>query len=608
MSKIFKSWVLNPDDPGIDMTDLIQYLASNNLDKNVVETSLYNGLVKYELNAKLSRKQDEDLTRIIGEINYEILSIPLDITPFLEEISSVVEGAKTIIQALTEKMLKIDISYVSQVRYGNIIMLSPMTSYNVPVFMNSSYSGRMNICDMSVLGGYTVLSDDPLVKYVLEEMYQSEYVPEDFNVIYVEGLALIPVGKEDYIDMVDSSLRSKRLQGYFTHNIDVHNFGDLELVPEIAKLWNIKVVSDKDLSTLVLQSDVDFGISASEWLSNAVSSIKYNSLPRITISGSWQYEFQDDYNRLYGRQWHTSIIQYGAFLAYAELSQEDLMIRPFTTMTQVNPDLSISLTLPTYQHVLKFTDIFKRILAGSTGNSNQIWTVEACSSLEEGIAKRWMVQEIDNKAMPMLLRDQEQNVLIFRSPLSISYPSPFDISAGDLDEIKVDTEWLKIDDVKNGDYSNDIVSAAWLNESGWRGLFDVSNREITLHGLYPTVPLKEIIEHQGNVKFHRLPLQGNPKILLKNLYEIDVHFDDERVSPLFRISSDGSPDQIQSLVNELWQRGYLASYWSDAMQKYGHVKSYSTFIHDPYLIRAEDSLIDGKIALEHLQLLLRRSE
>ena len=68
---------------------------------------------------------------------------------------------------------------------------------NNSIYENASYLGDYHtVVDMNKLGGYQVLSASSLTKYVLSEIYEEgDYTLEDLNIIYIEDIALIPVGR-----------------------------------------------------------------------------------------------------------------------------------------------------------------------------------------------------------------------------------------------------------------------------------------------------------------------------------------------------------------------------------------------------------------------------
>ena len=171
---------------------------------------------------------------MIGNIAYVPITISMKTDKFENNLGSVITGAKQIIKHLTEKMLKTKITHVESTRYdNNIIIFNPITNYDTSVYENSSYLGDYYATvNMEILGGYQVLSDDPLVRYVLNNLYDTkEYVPADINVIYVKNIALIPVGNNineekyysDIIDKIDTIIRKKRSEGYFSYQIGIHN-------------------------------------------------------------------------------------------------------------------------------------------------------------------------------------------------------------------------------------------------------------------------------------------------------------------------------------------------------------------------------------------------
>jgi len=245
------------------------------------------------------------------------------------------------------------------------------------------------------------------------------------------------------------------------------------------------------------------------------------------------------------------VLKYVAYLSYADVAeQNNELIRPFTYLTNVNQDLSITIYIPTLELankiIQRITELLKQGISG-VEKHHSAWTVETCTNLREGIVKRWYVQSIDDNAFPMVFKDVSDNeILIYRSRLAIKYPSPFQFTPENLKKAEIELlgalrkyyserkvchddlepvliekisemsleELLRLIPVEENKItyclSADTIrrlptltnpltrqplsekSLTYLQylESGWRGLFDIG----PLFGLYSEVPTKVLIK------------------------------------------------------------------------------------------------------------------
>lgn len=672
--------VTDPDDPLIsDPFDELLSILNDNKDEILLsETNLDKGLVRYNVDVQSSEDETPDLIDridyLVGKVAYQPVTTSLDLSLFepYEHIGPVVAGAQEVVKVLTGKILDTEILNVDFIGYdNNVIVFSPVTIYGTAVYQNPALMENYNkIVNLDRIGGYQVLSDDPLVGFVLEELYENnEYTPEDVDVRYVCDVALVPVGtndnETDYYteikDYVDSMITARRGEGYFTYPIDIHNMEDGELVRELAMLWDTQIVSDKDLSNIVLKTGINFGTLPHLWFRRNVDLIKGGSFPEITLYGWWQFDLGGDFNQIFDKEWYQSSLQYGALLAYRKLGLEEKFIQPFTQTTTVNPDYSVTVMLPCYSLVTRFKDYFEEILKGYEGiEGEETWYAEPCSDLIEGVVKRYYVSSIDKKSMPMVLEQtnidgKREQVLVFRSPiLSIYSPdSPFDFSRVDweekrknlIDELrnyytkchanfepvvrdKIDTMGIEdllnlveikerpnqptycylkdtilnlnypINPLTQRPFQEKVMIKAMSMEWGLRGLFDVG----PIKGLYRDLPEKELVKPTvGTPVFEKLKTDALQERISGDIYSVEVKFEDGTMTELFDIATD-ERSKLEKIVRDLWSQGFFLDYWSSSVQRYiPDVKSYRVTVTYPLLLHGSRSKADGKRAMNYLE-------
>ena len=132
---------------------------------------------------------------------------------------------------------------------------------------------------------------------------------------------------------------------------------------------------------------------------------------------------------------------------FINIDQDINDINSYIFNTKVNDDNSVTVSLPTYDHVIRFRQIFESI------DNDGIYT-EPCSNLTDGVIKRDYVLTIDNNSYPMVLRQDDEEVLVFRSPLINVYPPVFNFS-------NINQETLE-DKMKKYYYKSDLFSTKTL--------------------------------------------------------------------------------------------------------------------------------------------------
>jgi hypothetical protein len=671
--------ITDPDDPQVrESIDNLLSLVENNNNFILTETILYNGLVRYNIDIVYDRNTSRDtvnkVDQLSGEINYSPITVSLDISRFGKEdiIGPIISGASEIIKIITEKMLAVEITTVENIRRDNIVIFNPISSNGTSVYENPSYLYEYySTVNMDLLRGYRVLSRDPIVRYALKYLYdKGEYNPEDIKTISVSGIILLPVGYNDkeqdhynkIVDRVESLVTKFREDGYFSIEIGIHNIADISLIKELATLWNTEIVYDEDMEYLILKhNQVDFGTSPSLWYQSNIDVIKKGEIPYITLYGEWQFKIGGDYNKVYGKPWNYAIINYGGLLAYQKLGREDPFIQPFTHTVIVNNDLSITISVPTYNHALKFREYFEEIINGYYDmDKEHYWYAEPCKDLIDGVIKRWYIQSIDKRSMPMILKQtypdgKYEEILLYRSPAVALYykDNPLDFDNVDMDRVKNDfmemlkehykvchngiepilldkidgmslTELLDLVEVtegKNGPtycYSHTtllkldppispmtrqplhdhILIKAMMIEWGLRGLFNIGS----LLGLYEDVPKKILVKPLAGTPFlNKEEIEPIRRTITGDIYNILIAFDDGTVTDLFDIATDNI-NELKKLVNELWFSGFFLSYWSSAVQKYSvTINNFPAIISNLLLLYAADSKADGERALNYLK-------
>ena len=260
-------FISNIGDPIVskNLSALLSFIQDLKLDLTI--TNIEKGDKKYELNILLSEEDSkENLDKIIemvGLVSYVPVYVSFDYSDYIERdnLGSIITGVESIIRAVTEQVLNISVEYVSEISLdNNIINLYPNTRENL-VYTNSSYQGMItNLCNVDHLAGYQFLSTDYLTGYVVEKwLSEKQYSKQELNIIYlntdpIDGkgriISLIYIGgntetENMYTDIknrLNDYINTLRLDGYFIYNIGLYNLEDLEIIKNIADMYDIEYI------------------------------------------------------------------------------------------------------------------------------------------------------------------------------------------------------------------------------------------------------------------------------------------------------------------------------------------------------------------------------
>ena len=437
------------------------------------------------------------LTQNVNDITYKTQSyipVTLSVNDILfepyENKGEVISALQNILLEVFTQYYDSEVTYVSvysqNIANETIHIFTPYTTLNVPLYENPSYSSSININNYI---GYTLISTSLLARYVISSL--DEYAR--YNIKYINTpqgyITILPldspsdVVRDEIISRIENNIFTLIKEGYFAYPFGIHDLEEYEIIYELCKLYEINlqtksedrslrdynIIDNKDLSLLICSTSIDFRMTPQEWIRSNLPLIRTGNFPNFTFS--FDFSFFNDYIRLYGSSFRNVILKYVAHLAYAKLSDEHPTIAFSVTSIRINEDLSITVALPSYFLVKKFQNYMEEYLRNGIkyieNNENKLsdshgfvqklngsWNIETCKDLREGILKRWIVQQIDPDAYPMIFLDEETDsngftqVLIHRSPLTIAYPpgiSPFNfLSSSENQTSEKQTEDLKL--------------------------------------------------------------------------------------------------------------------------------------------------------------------
>ena len=164
----------------------------------------------------------------------------------------------------------------------------------------------------------------------------------------------------------------------------------------------------------------------------------------------------------------------------------------------------------------------------------------------------------------------------------------------------------------------EVLDKARLMEWGWRGLFDIG----IITGLYQDLPNKILIPpNTGKIVINKVSIDSLLYKITGDVYSVEVEYSDGTINPLFDIATEDK-DKLETIVNELWNKGYFLGYWSSSIVLYSgnqnsgnqnstqgsnqksNQENINVIITDPLLISAGDTKLAGSRAMKYLSELI----
>ena len=576
----------------------------------------------------------------------EIPYVPLLFSIERDKVKSREElyGISSILKPLLSKISQSKITDI-EIFEGLLYSFSPINEFGISVYINPEYFESIySQVDLERLVGYTLLSTNPLSKYIAGK--------EGFEVKYVENIAIVPLDFVYFQDF-EFTLNNYIRKGLFVYEFSPFDSDDYEVVKQICKMFDIEIVNKKDPFSWILLTHVDFTTSAEVWIRNNIPLVKMGKFPSFTLhlGAVVKSEYQNDYNRQHGELYTKHLIKYFALMAFAQLSDTYSEIKPFIYNLQVNSDYSVTLNLPSISLIREFSNTFDSIY----DNAN----VLLAKNLNEAIIKRYIISNVDPDSYPISISGEGQEIIIHRSPLANTYPSPFDFSEENMiksakeleDKMKIfyrtchdnlepvsleEINNMKLEDLLNlipitennitycfsketiekvdsnpltrTPLSEEIKQRFEKMEYGLRGYFDVG----ILFGLYSN-DTDQVVDYSkfGLTQVVRIPVEAEHRKLYGNLFLVKVLFADGTESDLFEISLPTvnleKIDELKYTVDKLWNSGFFLNAWlkfllhSDEYEE----KNFFVFINKDILLHAKDSIYDGEKALNFLNVELK---
>ena len=234
-----------------------------------------------DVNIKKHVNYNNGITSTYTEKDIENSYIPLTLTIEKNNIKyQEVEGIKTILKPVIQKLFNTNIKQIEILERKKYYVFNPITDMNISVFHNPDINKNI---DLEEIIGYTLLSDSPLARYVIENNDEYNFL----DIKYFHGFAIIKL--IDFLKLfelegnIDTEIINLTSKGYFTYSFGFFDLEDHEIVRDLCLMYDINIIDSKDLSTLILQTDTDFNTTPEEWLRYNLPIIRAGNYPSFTF-------------------------------------------------------------------------------------------------------------------------------------------------------------------------------------------------------------------------------------------------------------------------------------------------------------------------------------
>ena len=625
------SWVTDPHHPEISpiQQDLLSALAGPRfkiISSSIIE--LDRGLTRANYSVEELPGEEKIYGQVILPVTHPINGIkhiiirigfvPVTISMVIENIlpnESILNGLSSIIKALTEKILLVEVNNVQITPpIGNpAIIYFSLMGIDYPIYEDHRYLPDLLLAiNPDQLLGYQVLSADPLTSYVIN-LYQREigsFPPDMFTT--VKGITLIKVTEEDdYLQYLQEKINDLRIRGYFVLPPDVdfieHDPLRLLLYPEIARLWGGTIMETSPY--LVLSSNVDFGTEVENWYQSAAEQILLAGLPKFRIkSKKW--------NKLHLSNEELQVrVAFAATKAYLRITQQNLILIPFIFSPQVLSNLDIEAMFSSYDDANKYRQILDDEFADQVLHY-RTFLIQS-GQIDDGVIFRWYFYRKAPDLKSFMVRSDDERLHLIVDESTVEAPTLENLEESRVDLIKdfrsQVTYCFASDNIRRWGYlinpmtrtPLDEETISYLNylEYGLMGYFSVG----PIPGLLAKPPQRYLISPPaGSSIVTKMVPGGSSSSLLDPIFTVEVSFlaedflpvsleergEDDAIFHLFDLTIEDPretvTDELNILIPKLWNCGWLLSSWATSLVERTGKMSRVPFSFHPNLVQAEE--------------------
>lgn len=338
-------------------------------------------------------------------------NVPIEKFRNEEEIYGVKSILKSVINKKLANLLKEYVTDLEIIKTDSEIFFIPLNEKKEKYEFATSILWNIYSTIKVDFIGYTLLSDNELAEYIVKDIGMT-------NVKYINNIAIITIesAREMYVNE-NIDFRIQNYKGYFVYNINSE--WEKKYIEQLCIMYEIGI-QEKNDRVWILKTDMDFMdfiVKPETWIRRNVERIRNGMYPNIHISTNTRENkklYVNNYDNINGEPiYYKYVLKYCALLAFAELAEKCKKIGKYISHEIYNVDIkldnSISVNLPSKKLYNEYRDIFWDLYL-----SDRKYRFEFCSNYVEGIIKRYIIQNKDKNAYPILFSlGKVKNIIIF---------------------------------------------------------------------------------------------------------------------------------------------------------------------------------------------------
>lgn len=486
-SSIRYSWVGRPS---IKNDELVQYLSTLKPDyekiiplNNNLNHYLFEFVYLNDIDRKESNKRYKSRDQILVPLNFTI-EINNETIKYSEK-EQIIIGIREILSSLLPPLIRQIVSEVTIDRYvldtvdteyqteKEIIMFTPLTddtpSGTEMIYIPTvQYQYIRNQINISSIIGYTLLTSDLLGLYlykdqILEQYYYNNPIIDSDSIFpldsdlkfYCDNILIkidskkdneifgknhIPSGnirddKTIQPGLINNMISNLRFDGYFTLKISSFSPLDIDIIMEIAELWDTEVICTIPIgidTVMILKTKISFNMSPEQWFNKALIAVKSGNLPSYSLYGSWIGSEISNRSQI--------IFRYATNLAFHNICKREGKIdknnyekfHPLILSLSgisIGPTLEITAQFGSYKQAKLITKELKDIF-----QERGSWTIITCNNPYEEItdnsykiAMRWLYCRAYPNYLPLVIGDylvinSDRDITVRPAPSTILSP------------------------------------------------------------------------------------------------------------------------------------------------------------------------------------------
>lgn len=463
----------------------------------------------------------------ISYISIEFSFLEIEITQQKIDINTNLQNCQTNITAYLKNYLDLDVDHITTSKFIIDFEKGSLVHKFIPffndhrIYTTSKNNAKINrVCDLNKLIGYRFLSDNSLMKVIIDKYLELEPEFPKQNIKIDNNLFLCKcISQTDLIhfEQLQNLYLEYKNQGYFTipnklNNLEHTLFEDL--YPEIALAWQIKLIDSwkhNDLNHIYCFQTTDYLIDNVDYfMQQSAQRIISNKIPIFNFSNSW-CQILNLYDEIVWLKFLYLLIQ-----SYTQLITEHPILFNYLDSVILNPDFTISACFCNKTQFLQFQQILNKQfqnnsisvtksdiipsnnlikIAETQKISNLVLNnllIESTLSLVNALTVRWYWHNKNRNSNSIIIQHHNKYYIVIdnRSNNNINYNNEIDkltyISTDDFNKMK-----QKLIDEMNQDQINEdeeMEAPIEIYSETETDMSDIQGKKILLKINEPPIP------------------------------------------------------------------------------------------------------------------------